>query len=176
MRTSCYLSPVKAIQYFFFDAFLLGPGRIYLKERCLWFPTEFNCMKLCETIITDDFSNWWKTMKDFVATKSIPVLFNSRLGCKPNFETWIFSKMIAQMLTDALIRGWQTTCGVNVSTWLQIKKMKATLIIADHDVPYTDLAEINVAISSFFQVILRGSSFSLVFFHPHPPFLVQNSK
>ena len=53
--------------------------------------------------------------------------------------------------------------------------MKAPLIIADLDVPYTDLAEIHVAISSFFRVILRGSSFSLVVFHPHLHFLVQNS-
>ena len=114
-------------------------------------------------------------MKDherFVATKSIPVLFKSRLGCK-QLEFSVKSDMITQMLTDALVRRRQTTHGVNVSTWLQIKKMKAPLIIADLDVPYTDLAEIHVATSSFFQVILRGSSFSLVVFHPHLPFLGQ---
>jgi len=51
--------------------------------------------------------------------------------------------------------------------------MKALLIIADLDVPYTALAKVATCISSFFQVILRGSSFSLAIFHPHPPFLVQ---
>ena len=61
-------------------------------------------------------------------------------------EFSVKSDVITQMLTDALIRGWQTTCGVNVSTRLQIKKMKAPLTIADLDVPYTDLAEIHVAI------------------------------
>ena len=52
--------------------------------------------------------------------------------------------------------------------------MKALLIIADLDVPYTALAKIATSIQSFFQVILRGSSFSLAIFHPHPhpPFLV----
>ena len=174
---SCYLSPVKDIQYFFFDAFLLGPGKIYLKEHCLWFPTEFNCMKLCKTIITDDFSNWWKTMKDLLPQNQFLYFLIAALVANRilKLEFSVKSDVITQMLTDALIRGWQTTYGVNVSTWLQIKKMKAPLIIADLDVPYTDLAEIHVAISSFFQVILRGSSFSLVVFHPHPPFLVQNS-
>ena len=109
-------------------------------------------------------------MKDherFVATKSIPVLFNSRLGCKPNFETWIFSKMIAQMLTDALIRGWQTTCGVNVSTWLQIKKMKAPLIIADLDVPYTSkISKARIAVSSWFSFL--GLRADVVVIYPTP--------
>ena len=57
-------------------------------------------------------------MKDherFVATKSIPVLFKSRLGCKL-LEFSVKSDMITQMLTDALVRGRQTTHGVNVST------------------------------------------------------------
>ena len=57
-------------------------------------------------------------MKDherFVATKSIPVLFKSHLGCKP-LEFSVKSDMITQMLTDALVRGRQTTHGVNVST------------------------------------------------------------
>ena len=31
-------------------------------------------------------------------------------------EFLVKSDVITQMLTDALIRGWQTTCGVNVST------------------------------------------------------------
>ena len=51
--------------------------------------------------------------------------------------------------------------------------MKALSIITDLDVPYTALAKVATCISSFFQVILRGSSFSLGIFHPHPPFLVQ---
>ena len=57
-------------------------------------------------------------MKDherFVATISIPVLFKSRLGCKP-LEFSVKSDMIKQMLTDALVRRQQTTHGVNVST------------------------------------------------------------
>ena len=57
-------------------------------------------------------------MKDherFVATKSIPVPFKSRLGCKP-LEFSVKSDMIKQMLTDALVRRRQTTHGVNVST------------------------------------------------------------
>ena len=50
--------------------------------------------------------------------------------------------------------------------------MKALLIITDLDVSHTVLAKVATCISSFFQVILRGSSFSMAIFHPHPPFLV----
>ena len=55
------LVTVKDFCYFFVDAFSLSSGRSFYSSRVvLWFsrsfPIEFNCMKLCKTIIIDDFT------------------------------------------------------------------------------------------------------------------------